>query len=437
MAKDLYVCGNCGFESIGWTGKCAGCGEFGTLVLVPGEELKSSKSSKKKSSRRVTSSMYSDIDLTADLRVESSFGEFDRVLGGGFVKGSVTLLSGNPGIGKSTIALQIAINLSENNYKTLYISAEESIIQVAKRAQRLNKNPKDLNILEGRDIESILAKIKKKSFDLIVWDSLQALTSITSGGIPGGVSQSRVVCNKIVDFTRNHNLISIIVGQVTKDGLTAGPMVVEHMVDCLLSLERIPDSTLRILRSNKNRFGSTMEVGVFDMSAKGFTDINAAENLFGNVDDSASGVVSSCILEGSRVLAVEIQSLVVPTVYGFPRRMARGIGKQRLEIIVAVLTKVLKLPLGKYDVFVNIAHGLSVKEPYIELAIAASIISSYKNLVVKRDLVFTGEVALSGSIRESSMIDLRKNSIERLKLGKIVSSNEVKNLSGLYGLITK
>ncbi|MBN1373715.1 DNA repair protein RadA [Candidatus Dojkabacteria bacterium] len=449
MKKDIYVCTECGAESLGWTGKCQACGAWGTLTPFSESESEGSgrltadaTKSTKAGARKATVKSVADVDLSTDIRTSSGFSEFDLVLGGGFVSASAVLLSGEPGIGKSTLALASLLSQKGGGY---YVTAEESLTQVAKRIERIagKKLPEDVKLVEGRSVEEIISKIKPKTGQLVVWDSLQALSSDESTGIPGGVSQSRIVCSKIVQATREKGIISVIVGQVTKDGFTAGPKLVEHMVDAVLYLESLPNSTVRVLRAAKNRFGSTMEVGLLEMKESGFSDIDNTFNIFAAVGENTAGSVMASILEGSRVLAVEVQGLVVESVYQMPRRMAHGITKQRLEIIVAVLSKVLRLPLGKYDIFVNIAGGLFVKEPYIDLATAVAIISSLKGKIIPKDAIFSGEISLSGIVRAPDMLSKRVNAMKKIGYKKFytsayadikVTKGSTKSPAGVIGL---
>lgn len=422
MSKQVYRCKNCQWESLGWVGKCGACGEWNTLEVAENDEISSGSTGKNVSEREIVVKQLADIDIKKDSRILTGFSELDLVLGGGYVKGSLVLLTGEPGVGKSTLALASILKIASNKtHSAVYVSGEESMTQVAKRAQRLLNDSTNVSILEGRNIDNLLSHVRKLKPDIVVWDSLQAFSSDKINGIAGGITQSRYICNKIVDYTRKSGTVSVLIGQVTKEGVAAGPKVVEHIVDGVFYVEPLPDSNMRIVRSQKNRFGSTMEVGILDMDENGFRDVSGSDNLFVSRDSIAPGVAIGCILEGSRTLDIEVQGLVVPSVYGMPRRMPRGIQRDKLEIIVAILTKILKLPLGKYDVFVNVAGGLNVREPYIDLAVAAAIISSLKNLAIEKDTIFSGELSLSGVVRHPTFLDKRVRSAEKLGYKKFVT----------------
>lgn len=424
--KSKYVCSSCGWESLGWVGKCSNCAAFGTL-----EEDKSEvevQNTLKNEIRTHKFSSLSNIDISIDKRLNSGFSELDLVLGGGFVEGSVILLTGNPGIGKSTLALN---SILKNNILACYISGEESIMQVAKRAKRLEGvNQNNIDIIESKNIENILKDLKKKKYKIIVWDSIQSFFSYESTGILGGVTQIRNVCSKIVDYTRETNVISIIIGQVTKEGNIAGPKLIEHMVDVVLLIEQLKDSELRILRASKNRFGSTMEAGLIKMKDNGFEDVDDYSSIFSTSDENIVGSIMTPILEGTRVIPVEIQALVVPTVFGFPQRRSNGVDRQRLELLVAVICKHLKLPLSQYDIFLNVSGGIKINETSADLAIIMSIISSYRNVEIDRKNAFSAEISLNGILILPRDIERRYKSCKKIGFEKLIS----KNVSQAYGM---
>jgi DNA repair protein RadA/Sms len=447
--KDVYVCDNCGWETVGWVGQCGDCGEWGKLVPVAQSskqttgKLSQKKKDKANKGKEVRGNLkikpIQEVDLTKEERISSEFVEFDSVLGGGFVKSSIVLLAGEPGVGKSTLTLATALRkakkLQDSQKKVIYISGEESMSQIAKRFNRLTEDEKpehdNLILIESRDIDEIINSLSKVQHPaLVVWDSLQAFFSQDSNGVPGGIAQSRYVANKIIDFSRETQATSIIIGQVTKEGTAAGPKLIEHMVDAVFYIEAIDNRPIRLLRAYKNRFGSTMEVGMFKMHEHGLSDIKSTKGLFSLNRKSKPGSVIGCILEGNRVIEVGVQGLVVPTVYGMPRRKSQGISKKKLEIIVAILTKSLGLKLGDKDIFVNIAGGLKIKEPSIDLAIATAIISSLKDITIDGGKLFCGELTLSGDILEPLRLEKRFSIIKRRGYDKLISNTNNDKISG-------
>lgn len=433
MNKDIYVCNNCGWESIGWIGKCGGCGNWGTLQLQEGG-LSSDGVSKSKETvdSAITMSPLKDIDIASEKRISSGFTEFNTVLGGGFVIGSAVLLSGLPGVGKSTLALEVLINMARSGLSVLYISSEESIQQVSRRFSRVKKQTKNdeltmnnIVIVEGKEFKSVLSKIKELKPACIVWDSLQSFYMSEVGGVFGGITQIKSICNEILKFTRKTKTISIIIGQVNKEGIVAGPMVVEHMVDALFSIEAVNESTLRLVRTQKNRFGSTMEVGVFEMNEEGMKDFG---DLKINILDKEAevGVATTVLLEGNRVFPIEVQALVVPSVYSMPKRTAQGISRSKVEMLIAIMSKVMKLQLSNKDVFVNVSGGFNAKEPTVDLAVIASILSSAKNISIPVTSVFCGEVSLSGVVVAPPMLEKRVSFCEKLGFSKFYGNNNEK-----------
>ncbi|HQF36140.1 MAG TPA: ATPase domain-containing protein [Candidatus Dojkabacteria bacterium] len=432
MNKNLYVCNNCGWESIGWIGKCGGCGNWGTLQLQEGESLTISKSSGKEIiDSSISISSLKDIDISSEKRMSSGFKEFDTVLGGGFVAGSAVLLSGLPGVGKSTLALEVLVNIASSGSQVLYISSEESIQQVSRRFNRVAVQTKseelivkNIILVEGKEFKKVIAKIKEINPVIIVWDSLQSFYMSEVGGVFGGITQIKSICNEIIKYTRKNKTISIIIGQVNKEGVIAGPMVVEHMVDALFTIESVKDSTLRLVRTQKNRFGSTMEVGVFEMEEDGMRDYS--DSTFKMLDQNVEvGVANTVLLEGNRVFPIEVQALVVPSVYSMPKRTAQGILRSKVEMLIAIMSKVMKIQLSNKDVFINVSGGFNVKEPTVDLAIVASILSSIKNIPLPVSSVYCGEVSLSGVVVAPSMLEKRVSFCEKLGFSKFfANSNE-------------
>lgn len=437
MNKEVYVCNNCGWESIGWIGKCGGCGNWGTLQLQEGGlSASSSKSQKESIDSSITISPLKDIDISSEKRIGSGFVEFDTVLGGGFVIGSAVLISGLPGVGKSTLALEVLINMARNGLSVLYISSEESIQQVSRRFARVvtDQNNKEeiiknnVTVVEGKEFKSVISKIKELKPACIVWDSLQSFYMSEVGGVFGGITQIKSICNEILKYTRKLKTISIIIGQVNKEGVVAGPMVVEHMVDALFSIEAIQDSEMRLVRTQKNRFGSTMEVGVFEMNEGGMKDYGDLKfNLLEK--DADVGVATTVLLEGNRVFPIEVQALVVPSVYSMPKRTAQGISRSKVEMLIAIMSKVMKIQLSNKDVFVNVSGGFNVREPTVDLAIIASILSSAKNIPLSASSVYCGEVSLSGMIVAPPMLEKRVSFCEKLGFNNFYA-NSIEKIKG-------
>ena len=435
MGRQVRVCNECGAESLGYFGQCQSCGAWGTLEKHVVEKKKKSLEAKTKHSLFVNSEdeilNLDEIKEESINRLSTGSGEFNRVLGGGIVPGSVNLVGGQPGIGKSTILLQLAFYASSQGLKVLYVSAEESSAQLKLRAKRLSANdenaeniaqqqPKWENILvyTESNLEKILEAIKVKEADLVIVDSIQAIYNPNLDSIPGTVSQIRESCSNLVRTAKVFNIPIFIVGHINKDGDIAGPKILEHMVDTVLQFEIIKDESLRILRSIKNRFGSTDELAVFEMAESGLHDISDPSQIF--LEQRSGGVVTA-LKEGRRPILVEIQSLVISSDYHNPRRMANGVDYSRLHQILAVMEKHLKLALAKSDVYVNVAGGLNIKEPSSDLAIALSIFLNSQNFdEIPGDFLALGELGLSGEIRQVSNLELRLKEAAKLGFKKVL-----------------
>jgi len=344
-------------------------------------------------------------------RFTSGSKELDLVLGGGIVPGSLTLIGGSPGIGKSTLLLKIAGNLAKDKRHVLYVSGEESAGQIKLRADRLNANEKEVYLLAEINLQTILAEINSKKYDFIIIDSIQTLYSEETTSAPGSVTQVRTITFELMRLAKSLEIPIFIIGHITKDGSIAGPRVLEHMVDTVLYFEGDPNSELRLLRGFKNRFGSTNEVGIFEMSKNGLLDAETMAGKFFNKDKLSSGSALTVIMEGSRPIIIEIQALVSEA-YGHPKRSSTGFDNNRLNMLLALLEKKLDLPLGTYDVFVNISGGIKINEPAADLAIIAAILSSYRNRELSAETLFLGEVSLTGEIREISAQAQRLKEIE-------------------------
>ena len=412
--KTLFECQACGFQTPRWLGKCTGCNQWDTITELTNEQMKFVEETKKSStSSRVTQKAISITEVKQENieRFSSGSKELDLVLGGGIVPGSLTLIGGSPGIGKSTLLLKIAGNLAKQKKHVLYVSGEESAGQIKLRADRLNANEKDVYLLPEINLQTILAEIKSKKYQFIIIDSIQTLYSDETPSAPGSVTQVRTITFELMRVAKSLDIPIFIIGHITKDGSIAGPRVLEHMVDTVLYFEGDPNSELRLLRGFKNRFGSTNEVGIFEMSKNGLLDAETMAGRFFNKDKLASGSALTVIMEGSRPIIIEIQALVSEA-YGHPKRSSTGFDNNRLNMLLALLEKKLDLPLGTYDVFVNISGGIKVNEPSADLAVIAAILSSYRNRELSSETLFLGEVSLTGEIREISALAQRLKEID-------------------------
>ena len=410
--KSVFFCQECGYESAKWLGKCPGCGQWNTFV----EELVSKQ---KKDSSRTTPSVEAvalhEISYDDMLRIDTGIQELNRVLGGGMVPGALMLLAGDPGIGKSTLTMQLC-GAIKTEASVLYVSGEESRQQLKMREQRLDVKHEKLMILTENNLEAIEAQIQKMKPKLVILDSIQTvyLPEITSA--PGSVSQLRECTGRIMQWAKGMEISVIVVGHVTKDGSVAGPRVLEHMVDTVLFFEGERHNQFRILRALKNRFGSTNEIGVFEMQEKGLLEISNPSEIFlsERPRDAVGSVVVPC-MEGSRPVLVELQALVASSPYGQPRRMTNGADYNRTAMLLAVLEKKMRLPLGNQDIFLNVVGGLKIDEPAIDLGIIVALVSSMQNRPIIDDVIILGEVGLTGEVRTISFLE--KRLIEAEKMG--------------------
>lgn len=412
MAKTTskFVCRDCGHESGKWLGKCPGCGAWNSLM-----EESLAGSSRDLRGRTVEAVALSEIPLTHSQRISSGLNEFDRVLGGGMVPGSLVLLGGDPGIGKSTLLLQAARHLAENGRKVLYLSGEESPVQIRLRALRLDIDTDLIYLLNEQNIDWLDSYIKEINPDLVIIDSIQTVYSESLTSIPGSISQLRECTARLMVMAKQSQRVFMLVGHVTKDGALAGPKVLEHMVDVVVYFEGEKNYTFRILRGVKNRFGPTDEIGLMQMSAGGLTEVlDPAQIFLTSKDPGIAGTAVVASFEGSRPLLIEIQALVVASGPGYARRMASGIDQNRLALIIAVLEKSLSINLSSYDVFVKVTGGVFIKDPCIDLGIAAAIYSSYREMPVPMDMVFLGELGLSGDLRSVPFLESRLKEISKM-----------------------
>lgn len=399
--KIIFECQACGFQSPRWLGKCTGCEQWDTMTELTAEQVKFVEETKSssKSPSDIKAIPITEVKQENIQRFSSGSKELDLVLGGGIVPGSLTLIGGSPGIGKSTLLLKIAGNLAKTKVNVLYVSGEESAGQIKLRADRLDANEKEVYLLAEINLHNILAEINSKKYGFIIIDSIQTLYSEETTSAPGSVTQVRTVTFELMRVAKSLDIPIFIIGHITKDGSIAGPRVLEHMVDTVLYFEGDPNSELRLLRGFKNRFGSTNEVGIFEMSKNGLLDAETMAGKFFNKDKLSSGSALTVMMEGGRPIIIEIQALVSEA-YGHPKRSSTGFDNNRLNMLLALLEKKLDLPLGTYDVFVNISGGIKINEPAADLAIIAAILSSYRNRELSAETLFLGEVSLTGEIRE-------------------------------------
>lgn len=426
--KSVYVCSQCGYESAKWYGQCPGCGEWNSM----NEEIKSISVSSVSSSksRSLSATKLNELLPQDEIRYTTGMGELDRVLGGGIVKGSLVLLSGDPGIGKSTILLQICQHIGRNQ-KILYISGEESAYQIKLRADRLGVNTPNLELLCDIDMEAICDYIRSDKPNLVIIDSIQTVGISGLSSSSGSVTQIRECTNLLMMTVKSLNIPAIIVGHVNKDGNIAGPKVLEHMVDAVLYFEGERHMSYRILRAVKNRYGSTNEIGVFEMLDSGLRDVeNPSLMLISGRPKNTSGSCVACVMEGSRPILAEVQALVTTTNFGIPRRMTTGFDHNRLNLLLAVLEKRAGYFFGNTDTYVNVAGGLRIDEPASDLSVSLALISSLKDSPIREDVIAFGEVGLGGEIRGVGNCEQRIKEAERLGFKRcIIPYHNFKNLS--------
>ncbi len=414
-SKTVYICRECGYQSAKWLGKCSSCGGWNTMdETIQKEEKKTTTTAKQSAVLKKVSSLK-QIETDNEVRYTTGLAELDRVLGGGLVKGSLVLVGGDPGIGKSTLLLQICNSLAISK-KILYVSGEESERQIKLRAERLGVTCDNVYIVSETDVESILEYINQIEPEIVIIDSIQTMNCEEISSAAGSVPQVREATNAFMKIAKSRDISMFIVGHVTKDGALAGPRVLEHMVDCVLYFEGDRQMTFRILRAVKNRFGSTNEIGVFEMANTGLVEVeNPSKMLLDGRSENNSGSSIVCTMEGSRGVLAEIQALVTPTGFGNPRRMASGVDLNRVILMIAVLEKRAKVSLSNYDVYVNVAGGLRIDETAIDLGLCAAIVTGKKDIQIPEDLVFIGEVGLGGELRGVSQLEKRLS--EAAKLG--------------------
>ncbi|MEM9050822.1 MAG: DNA repair protein RadA [Bacteroidota bacterium] len=417
--KTVFVCQNCGYESPKWEGKCSSCGEWNSFVEQTLTKVKGGRSTlvMKKSS----STPISQIESDHETRTLTGDKETDRVLGGGMVSGSLILIAGEPGIGKSTLLLQIALRCKSG--KVLYVSGEESKGQIASRASRIGNLNENCFLLTETDPDDIISQAEELNPDFIVIDSVQTLNASWIESSPGSIGQIRESTARLMRFAKEEGVTLFLIGHITKDGNIAGPKVLEHMVDAVLIFEGDQNHVFRLLRCTKNRFGNTNELGIYKMEGSGLIGINnPSELLLSGYAEELSGSAAAAIIEGIRPLVIEVQALVSTAVYGTPQRSATGYDVRRLNMLLAVLEKRCGFKLGNKDVFLNIAGGLKIQDPSIDLAVVAAILSSSEDLSIPKRTCFAGEVGLSGEIRPVNRIELRINEAQKLGFDSIFIS---------------
>ena len=431
--KTLFYCKECGNESSKWLGQCPVCHEWNTFVEA--EVTKSSQKVEKALMERKPSHL-SEIQMEEEKRISTHMEEMDRVLGGGIVRGSLVLVGGDPGIGKSTLLLQTCHRLCADDLSLLYISGEESLQQICMRADRIGEFNDHLALLAETNLEIIDGVIRKEKPDIVIIDSIQTMYSDGVDSAPGSVSQVRESTATLMKLAKGLGVTVFVVGHVTKEGTVAGPRVLEHMVDTVLYLEGDRHASYRILRAVKNRFGSTDEIGVFEMQQDGLREVlNPSEYMLEGKPEEASGSVVACSVEGTRPILVEVQALVCRSNFGMPRRTAAGCDYNRVNLLMAVLEKRLGFHLSEYDAYVNIAGGMKMNEPAIDLGIALAIVSSMKDQVISDRVICFGEIGLSGEVRSVQMAEQRVNEAKKLGFERVIlPASNLKALKNTKGI---
>lgn len=487
MSNSLFVCQNCASEYPKWQGQCEQCGEWGTLVEESRSPKTKAKSSVKKSKGQRNSILFSEVEAGSGskARFSTEIGELDRVLGGGLVPGAVILLGGEPGIGKSTLLTQVVLEWvsgerrhsepaspagrqseesprknasklasrpqrsfarAQDDGSVLYLAGEESPQQIALRIERMTEGKKalskaqkkQLSFVTSTDVDAFIAEIEKIKPSLLIVDSIQTLQTEDLSGASGSVGQIRESTDRIISVAKRLHIPTFLIGHVTKDGLIAGPKILEHMVDSVLELSGERTGQLRILRANKNRFGATDEVGVFQTEGWGLREVSNPSELFlEHSEKQVPGSAVACIMEGTRPLLVEVQALLVKSALAMPRRVGRGIELSRIQVLAAVLQKQLGLPLHNYDIFLSVAGGFKLKEPGVDLALAAAMLSSLKDKKLRKNTVFIGELGLLGEVRSASYLDRRIKEAKRLGYGTVISKKSLSSVKGLGKLLGK
>ena len=426
-SNTVFFCKECGYESAKWLGRCPGCNNWNTFV----EEKVSKKSSSKSSGGRNTTfggsstvKKLNDIVVTQEIRLDTGYEELNRVFGGGIVEGSLNLIGGEPGIGKSTLIMQVCSKLA-NHGKVLYISGEESETQVKLRADRLNVKSDNILFFNETNIEVIEEKLEELAPKFCIVDSIQTMYDEQISSTPGSISQVKEVTGRLMYQAKKQNITTIVIGHVTKDGVIAGPRILEHMVETVIYIEGERFLSHRIVRGVKNRFGSTNEIGIFDMKDEGMVEVkNVADIFLTKSDRNLPGTAIVATVEGTSTILMEVQALTTHSYYNMPRRVANGIDLNRLNMLIAVLEKRCNLNLSSQDIYVNVIGGMKVDEPAVDLSIAMAIVSSYKNIAIDPKTVFLGEIGLTGEIRNITNFEKRIKEISKLGYNKIYTNKK-------------
>jgi DNA repair protein RadA/Sms len=431
-SKTVYFCRQCGFESAKWLGRCPSCGEWNSFTeeVIRGNDKRSVQERNSENPRAI---LLSEIESGEEERIDTQIGEFNRVLGGGLVKGSLVLIGGEPGIGKSTLVLQMILSL--NSSDILYVTGEESLRQVNLRAGRLGLEQGKCLFLCDNNLDNIIEQSQRNNTKVLIVDSVQTIQSPAIDSTPGSISQVRECTIALLKYAKTSNTTVLLIGHITKDGTLAGPKLLEHIVDVVIQFEGDQHYNYRILRALKNRFGSTAEIGIFEMTGKGLREVpNPSEILISQSDEKMSGVAIAATLEGIRPLLIEVQALVSTAAYGVPQRSATGFDFRRLNMLLAVLEKRAGFRLAAKDVFLNIAGGLRVDDPAIDLAVITSVLSSYFDVHVPKSICFAAELSLSGEIRTVSRVEQRIAEAQKLGFSHIVISSQYNNLTHVDGI---
>jgi DNA repair protein RadA/Sms len=431
VARTIFICSACGTESAKWHGQCPGCAEWNTLVEERATDERGRSGGRARGAKALRPVALAEVEAPAVRRLSTGIGELDRVLGGGLVPGSLVLIGGSPGIGKSTITGSALGNLAAAGHSVLYVSGEESAAQVKLRAERLGEHALRVPAVADTDLEAVVATLEAERPDACVIDSVQTLHDPALGSAPGSVAQVREVAGRLMRVAKQRGTAVILVGHVTKEGALAGPRVLEHLVDCVLSFEGERERTYRTLRALKNRFGSTNEVGVFEMREEGLVEVADASERFVSEATRGPGSAVLCAMEGSRPLLVEVQALVAPTELVPPRRVANGVDRNRLALVLAVLARHAGLSLGSSDVFVSVAGGVRVDEPGADLAIALALASAARGVPLgggDRPLAAFGELGLTGELRHAAHADRRRAEAAKFGLDPLAPGDDLRDV---------
>lgn len=436
--KTVYICQECNYEISKWTGKCPQCNAWNSF-LEDVVSVSTTKNSLSQTPKKISaaSPIFLNQSKTEKERIKTNIEEFDRVIGDGFISGSLTLLSGEPGIGKSTLTLQIANNIAKKN-KVLLISGEESIEQIAQRALRLKLNEDSLKAINEFNLETILETIKQEKSNFVIIDSIQVISSFDFPSQAGSITQVRYCTERLMEFAKTTSTTILLIGHVTKDGTLAGPRVLEHLVDTVIHLEGDRFQQFRILKASKNRFGSCSEIGIFEMTELGLIEVkNPSKQLLEGKKENAIGSVITIAMEGTRPFLIEVQALVSSSPFGYPKRTANGFDLNRLQILIAVLEKYGRLNLQNQDVFINVIGGIKLFEPAADLAVLTAIASSFLKKPINSNTVVFGEVGLSGELRKVSHAEKRKKEGEKMGFLKIISAEKFREIQEVLKIITQ